>query len=164
MKTLLSAVSNFSILRGVLSPQTICKTAVNLGYETVALTDYNNLYGLPEFIRNCTEYNIDCIIASELVDKNGTSALIYAEAADGFSSLCTVISRFHCDTGFRLTDCILKNSAGLHIVTDNLPLIQSLKEHCSVYYRMRRPRRPPPQIFKDKIPCIIAPSMVFTGK
>ena len=164
MKTLLSAVSNFSILRGILSPESICKFAREFGYTSVAITDRNNLYGLPAFIRSCKEHAIACIIAAELLDEQGCSVLIYAEGDCGFSNLCRIISEFHCDKKFRLIDSIIKEVAGLHVLTDNMTLLQNLRGKCKLYYRMKRPKSPPPWIRAEGIPCIIAPSMIFTAE
>ena len=160
MKTILSAISNFSILRGVLSPRIICKTASEMGYEAVALTDRNNLYALPEFLRWCKEYRLTPIIAAELA-ACGSEVLLYAEGDSGFSNLCRIISECHCRKDFSLVSSILAGPDGIHAVCDTLPLIDSLKGVLPVYYRMRRPRIPPLSVRKAGIPCVIAPPMVF---
>ena len=160
MKTILSAISNFSILRGVLSPRIICKTASEMGYEAVALTDRNNLYALPEFLRWCKEYRLTPIIAAELA-ACGSEVLLYAEGDSGFSNLCRIISECHCRKDFSLVSSILAGPDEIHAVCDTLPLIDSLKGVLPVYYRMRRPRIPPLSVRKAGIPCVIAPPMVF---
>lgn len=160
MKTILSAISNFSILRGVISPRTICKTASELGYSSVAITDRNNLYALPEFLNWCKEYELTPIIAGELSADNN-DALLYAEGDSGFSNLCRIISEFHCNKNFNLITSITSNPNGIHIVSDNLNLIDLFHGNLPVYYRMKRPRKPPASVIKMGIPCLIAPSMVF---
>lgn len=162
MKTILSAISNFSILRGVLSPQKICEIACEMGYESLALTDHNNLYALPEFLRWCKEYRLTPIIAAELVTSGG-EALLYAEGNRGFSNLCRVISEYHCRKDFSLVSSVSAGPDGIHAVCDALPLIDSLKSVLPVYYRMRRPKIPPLSVRKEDIPCIIAPAMVFSS-
>ncbi len=162
MNTILCAISNFSILRGVLSPQMICKTACEMGYEAVALTDRNNLYALPEFLRWCREYRLTPIIAAELVVCGGET-LLYAEGDNGFSNLCRIISEYHCRKDFSLVSSILSGPDGIHAVCDSLTLIDSLKSALPVYYRMRRPKIPPLSLRKAGIPCIIAPPMVFSS-
>lgn len=163
MKAILSAISNFSILRGVLSPQVVCRTAGELGYLSIALTDRNNLYALPEFLHWCKEYGLTPIIAAELV-AGGDEVLLYAEGDRGFSNLCRIISEYHCRKDFRLQSSVSADPCGIHVLCDNPTLIDSLKKILPVYYRMRRPKTPPLSVRKAGIPCIIAPPMAFTSE
>ncbi len=160
MPFLLSAVSHFSLLRGVHSPSTICKIAKELKFEAVALTDKDNLYGLPSFLRACNEYELQPIIGAELTASDG-NALLYAEGDYGFSNLCRIISEKHCNKNFQLSISISADSRGIHAVSDNINLLRILQGKCKVYYRMRRPQIPPSDIKKWGIPVIIVPSMTF---
>lgn len=160
MPSLLSSISNFSLLRGVHSPQTICKLAKELGYFAVALTDRDNLYGLPAFLRACNDYELQPIAGAEMTAADG-DALLYAEGELGFANLCRIISEKHCDKNFQLSTSISFDSRGIHAVTDNDRLLYNLQKNCTVYYRMRRPRTPPSEVQKRGIPSVIIPSMVF---
>ena len=160
MSSLLSAISNYSLLRGILSPQTICRITKEIGFNVVALTDRDNLYGLPAFLQACNEFELQPIVGAELTAPDG-EALLYAEGETGFSNLCRIISEKHCDKNFRLYSSIAFDSSGIHAVTDNESLLYKLKGKCKVYYRMRRPRNPPPEILKRGIAAVIIPSMVF---
>lgn len=162
MKALLCAVSHFSILRGVLSPDQICRIARELGYESVAIADRNNLYGLPAFLKSCKAHGLIPIIAAEIAGPDGT-AVLYADGDSGYSNLCRIISEYHCGKSFRLVDSIRNDARGIHASTDNIGLIDQLKDLCRVYFRMQRPRVPPPEIRKNKVPCLIAPVMAFTS-
>ncbi|HEX3019559.1 MAG TPA: DNA polymerase III subunit alpha, partial [Chitinispirillaceae bacterium] len=124
--------------------------------------DRNNLYALPEFLSCCSVYGLTPVIAAELTG-NGGDALLYAEADQGFSNLCRIISEYHCNKNFNLVFSISAGTDGIHVVCDNLSLIDSLKKLLPVYYRMRRPKTPPSSVRKAGIPCIIAPPMVFTA-
>lgn len=161
MKTLLSAVSSFSILRGVLSPHKICKIASEFGFTSVALTDRNNLYALPEFIGCCKEFNITPVVAAELCS-NDYETLLYAQGENGFSNLCRIVSEFHCNKTFNLLSSLTADSGGIYAVSDNVSFIEALNGKLPVYYRMRRPKKPPVMVGRMGIPCIIAPSMVFS--
>ena len=162
MPPLLCAISHFSILRGVLSPEQICKIALELGYTSVAITDRNNLYALPAFLSSCEEHGLTPIIAAEMKNSEG-AVVLYADGDAGFSNLCRIISAYHCSESFNLIDSIRQSAQGIHALTDDLKIILGLRDFCEVYYRMQRPRVPPLQIRKEGIPCLIAPSMVFTG-
>ena len=105
MSSLLHAISHFSLMRGVLSPQQICRAARDLGYSSVAITDRNSLYALPAFLRSCKEYGLTPIIAAELTGPDGT-ALLYADGDMGFANLCRIISDYHCNDRFHLRDSI----------------------------------------------------------
>ena len=138
MKPLLYAVSHFSLLRGVLSPDMICRTALELGYSSVAIADRNNLYGLPEFLRCCEEHGLTPIVAAEMSGPDGT-AVLYADGDAGFSNLCRIISQSHCDDSFNLVAAIRSDSRGIHAVTADTGLIWKLRDFCEVYFMMQRP-------------------------
>ena len=105
MPTLLSATSWFSLLYGVMSPEQICAAAQALGYDSVAITDKDNLYGLPEFLYQAQRFNLRPIIAAEVTGTN-ESVLLYADGDSGYSNLCRVLSEKHCDPRFSLVSSI----------------------------------------------------------
>jgi DNA polymerase-3 subunit alpha/error-prone DNA polymerase len=158
--TLLSATSHFSILRGIHSPDTLCKLANLLGYTSLALTDRNNFYGLPEFLNCCKKYNLKPVIGALITAQDG-DALVYAPDQTAFSSLCQIITESHCNQSFTVAASCKKYAEGIIIATDNLPLITKLKNDCTVFYRMKRPVVPPQVIKENKIPCCIIPDAVF---
>ena len=49
----LAVHSYFSLMRGTRSVEELCHAARKLGYTHLALTDTNNLYGLPAFLKHC---------------------------------------------------------------------------------------------------------------
>ena len=53
-------------MRGVHMPSVLCAAAKKLGYDAVALTDRDNLYGLPDFLIHCERNGLRPIIASRL--------------------------------------------------------------------------------------------------
>jgi DNA-directed DNA polymerase III PolC len=163
MPAILNAISHFSILRGVLSPEAICKIACEKGYKAIALTDHNNLYGLPSFLHWCKEYKLTPLIGAELVSSEGC-ALLYAEANEGFSNLCRIISERHCNDSFNLINSISSDCAGIHVATDSEALIVKLLNKCQLYYRMTRPHRIPQYVKKTGIKSLIAPAMVFRNQ
>lgn len=163
MSLLFSAVSNFSLLRGIHSPEVICKIARELGFTAVSLTDHNNLYGFPAFLRACKEYGLQPLAGAEVTAPDG-DALLYAEGEHGFSNLCRIISEKHCNENFQLCSSVSLDSRGIHAVTDNIQLLRILHGKCKSYYRMSSPKVPPPEIKKWGISSIIIPSMVFLNE
>lgn len=158
--TLLSAISHFSILRGIHSPDTLCKLAKLLGYTSIALTDRNNLYGLPEFLNCCKKNDLKPVVGAHITAQDG-DVLVYAPDQTAYSSLCQIITESHCNQSFTVGTSCKKYAEGIIIVTDNLALITKLKNDCNVFYRMKRPVVPPQSVKENKIPCCIIPDAVF---
>ncbi len=59
--------SMYSMLYGTASPEALVKKAVALGYDALALTDRNSVYGLPAFIEACKQERLRPILGTELV-------------------------------------------------------------------------------------------------
>lgn len=157
---LLSLTTHFSILQGVLDPKTACRRAKESGYSAVALTDRNNLYGLPAFIDACKEFQLRPIIAAEITVSDG-ALLLYSQGDTGYANLCRIISEKHCQPDFNLVKSTKSNPAGLHAVSDEFTLLSSLQDTLPVYYRMTRPRIPPSWVKQRGIRSLIIPPAVF---
>jgi DNA polymerase-3 subunit alpha/error-prone DNA polymerase len=155
-----SSISNYSILKGVSSPDTICTIAKTMGYRSIALTDQNNLYGLPAFLRSCKEYDLEPVIGAEITSADG-SALIYAQGQKGFANLCRIISEKQCRKNFTIKQSVVSDSEGIHLVSDNTELLKALHEKCVIYYCIQSLRRPPTIIKKMGIKSCVIPSMAF---
>ncbi|HCY85616.1 MAG TPA: hypothetical protein DHV36_10825, partial [Desulfobacteraceae bacterium] len=61
--------SNYSLMWGTASPKEVCARAKALGYEQIALTDTDNLYGVWPFLAACREYGITPMIGAEITDR-----------------------------------------------------------------------------------------------
>lgn len=95
--------SHFSLYHGTNSPENICRRAKELGYLGLALTDKNNLYGLPEFVKACRETGLIPLIGAELTDphsKESISCLVTSET--GYANLCRLITKRHTEEDFAL--------------------------------------------------------------
>ncbi len=160
MSVLLSAVTHFSILRGVLSPADASRHARELGYSAIALTDSENLYGLPAFLEACRENELRPIIASQFLNPQGT-ILLYSQGDRGYANLCRIISERHCKADFSLVESIRTDPAGLHAVSDSFPLLTALQDLLPVYFRMQRPKIPPLWVKQRGIKSLIIPPAVF---
>ena len=58
--------SSFSLLKGTASPALLCQRARQFGYDCLALTDFENLYGLWSFLAACKREEIRPIVGAEL--------------------------------------------------------------------------------------------------
>ncbi|MDJ0762728.1 MAG: DNA polymerase III subunit alpha [Myxococcota bacterium] len=117
--------SYYSLMWGVCSPQDICHAAKQLGYQRIALTDTDNLYGLWSFLTACRRSGIAPIIGAELTDKTTCQrAICLVETPTGYANLCRLITRRHCDTDFDLATTLPTYAPGLIVLTQSLDLLQ----------------------------------------
>ena len=84
--TALQVKTSYSILKSLNNIEDLVKQASILGYQSLAITDDNNMFGVPEFYDECKKNNIKPIIGLELTieDKN---ILLYAINNKGYKNL-----------------------------------------------------------------------------
>ncbi|MGD9890332.1 MAG: DNA polymerase III subunit alpha [Dehalococcoidia bacterium] len=85
--------SSFSLREGASTPAELLNQAVKLGYDALALTDHDGLYGAMEFAREAHARRIQPIIGAELTLPNGHHLTFLVESAQGYATLCRLISR-----------------------------------------------------------------------
>ena len=160
---LLQSTSYYSLLSGVHSPDSLCKRAKELGYSSVAITDTDNLYALPDFLACCKKYALLPVIAACITDiKTKISAIIYVCEDGGFESLCKIISDRHGNDQFDLSSSIQKNHHGIAVATADVSLIKSLRTiSIAPYYLITSLKRKPDYITKNNIPGLIVPPAAF---
>ena len=93
----LHAHSNFSFLEGASSPLELVLRARELGYEALALTDHDGLYGAMEFAQICKANGIRPITGAEMTiaDPEGGPPhhlTLLAANRSGYSHLCRLIT------------------------------------------------------------------------
>lgn len=84
----------YSILESLNNIPKLVNKAKELGYEALAITDKNNMFGVPSFYEECKKNNIKPIIGIELTINNN-NILLYAINNDGYKNLIklsTIIS------------------------------------------------------------------------
>ncbi len=120
--------SSFSLGQGCASPEEICRTAVDHGCDTIALTDTNNLYGLIVFLQYAREYGLRPIVGAEVSSRDGSErATLLVRDREGYANLCRVITAHHIGESFDLAGELAAHSDGLVILTDSIPLVRHLK-------------------------------------
>jgi error-prone DNA polymerase len=60
--------SHYSLLWGTASVRQLCRAARRLGYDRLALTDTDNLYGLWPFLEACRQEGLTPIVGAEITD------------------------------------------------------------------------------------------------
>jgi len=120
----LTVRSYYSLMWGTQAPEKICTAAKQRGYNRLALTDTDNLYGLWPFLKACRRTGITPIIGAELTDPaSNHRAVCLIENDEGYRNLCLLITRRHTEKGFNLKSAVPAHAAGLVIITQSADLL-----------------------------------------
>jgi len=122
--TPLTVRSHYSLMWGTDSIQRICSTARQLGYNRLALTDTDNLYGLWPFLTACRREGITPIVGAELTDCGSMRrAVCLVENDTGYRNLCRLLTRRHTDDEFELETALVTHGSGLIVLTRDAGLL-----------------------------------------
>src|SRR3989338_1862126 len=118
--------SHYSLLDGVGKIDELVKRAVELGMDSLALTDHGNLYGAIEFYQKCRKSGIKPIIGCEMyiatgdmhsknpgVDDKRYHLTVLATSTEGYYNLIKLTTKAHLE-GFYYKPRIDKNSLREH--------------------------------------------------
>src|SRR5438552_6625963 len=109
----------YSLLEGVDSLDTLLARAAACGYQTLALTDSNNLYGAVAFVEAARQHGVRPILGACLRHERQRCTALIAEQA-GYQSLCRILSRLHLQEKPSLLNLLAENADGLHVLIDDL--------------------------------------------
>ena len=90
--------SAFSFLDGASLPEDLVATAHELGYQALALTDHNGLYGSMTFAQAAKSLGLQAITGAEvtLLDEiEGAHLTLLAETPQGYANLCRLLTEAH---------------------------------------------------------------------
>ncbi len=76
-----------------------------LGMESIALTDYDGLYGAVRFCRLAREIGVKPVVGTELTLAGGHSLVLLAPNLSGYANLCRLISSMHLSCANRSPEC-----------------------------------------------------------
>jgi error-prone DNA polymerase len=91
----LHAHSHWSLLGGASSVEELVLSARELGYEALALTDHDGLYGAMEFAQTADAFGVRPIIGAEVTLANGYHLTLLCETQEGYANLCRLLSHAH---------------------------------------------------------------------
>lgn len=97
----LHAHSWFSFLDGSSSPAELAEAAAGLGYEAVALTDHDGVWGSMEFALACRAFDLKAITGTELsveTEAGSHHLTLLVESATGYANLCRILTDAHTGT------------------------------------------------------------------
>ncbi|MCC6875128.1 MAG: PHP domain-containing protein, partial [Sandaracinaceae bacterium] len=96
----LHARSAFSMLDGAALPETLARRAAELGLSAIALTDLDDVGGAVRFAEACAEHGVRPIFGAELslAEAGRAPVVLLCEDLEGWSNLCTLITRARADS------------------------------------------------------------------
>ena len=127
---------------GVDSIRAICRAAAGMGYDRLALTDTDNLYGLWTFLAACQQEGLRPIVGAELTDRNTNRRLVcLVETDTGYSNLCRILTQRHQNTDFEIAAAVCAYGQGLVFMVSEPALLERLHT-AGVAVMAHMPRRP----------------------
>src|SRR6266568_5044128 len=94
----LHAHSAYSFLDGASQPEELAARAAELGYEALALTDHDGVYGSLEFAHAAKDLGVRPITGAEVTLADGSHVTLLVESARGYANLCRLLTDAHRDT------------------------------------------------------------------
>jgi error-prone DNA polymerase len=94
----LHAHSAYSFLDGASLPEELAIRAAELGYEALALTDHDGVYGSLEFAQAAKAFGVRPITGAEVTLADGSHVTLLVESAAGYANLCRLLTAAHAGT------------------------------------------------------------------
>src|SRR5437868_8170049 len=109
----LHAHSAYSFLDGASQPEELAARAAELGYEALALTDHDGVYGSLEFAHAAKHFGVRAITGAEVTldiptkcsalrggpfEKGGAHVTLLVETSQGYANLCRLLTAAHAGT------------------------------------------------------------------
>jgi error-prone DNA polymerase len=94
----LHAHSAYSFLDGASQPEELAARAAELGYEALALTDHDGVYGSLEFAHAAKAFGVRPITGAEVTLEGGAHVTLLVETPRGYANLCRLLTEAHAGT------------------------------------------------------------------
>ena len=94
----LHAHSAYSFLDGASLPEELAARAAELGYDALALTDHDGVYGSLEFAHACKGFGLRAITGAEVTLAGGAHVTLLCESQRGYANLCRILTDAHART------------------------------------------------------------------
>ncbi|MDH4347103.1 MAG: PHP domain-containing protein, partial [Thermoleophilia bacterium] len=90
--------SAYSFLDGASLPEELAARAAELGYEALALTDHDGVYGSLEFAHAAKALGVRPITGAEVTLTGGSHVTLLCESDRGYANLCRILTAAHAGT------------------------------------------------------------------
>ena len=90
--------SAYSFLDGASQPEELAARAAELGYEALALTDHDGVYGSLEFAHAAKAFGVRPITGAEVTLEGGAHITLLVESRRGYGNLCRLLTAAHAET------------------------------------------------------------------
>ena len=90
--------SAYSFLDGASLPEELAARAAELGYEALALTDHDGVYGSLEFAHAAKAFGVRPITGAEVTLTGGAHLTLLVESSSGYANLCRILTAAHAGT------------------------------------------------------------------
>jgi error-prone DNA polymerase len=87
--------SAYSFLDGASQPEELAIRAAELGYEALALTDHDGIYGSLEFAHAAKTFGVRPITGAEVTLEGGCHVTLLVETPQGYANLCRLLTAAH---------------------------------------------------------------------
>ncbi len=94
----LHAHSAYSFLDGASLPEELAARAAELGYDALALTDHDGVYGSLEFAHAAKHLGLRAITGAEVTLEDGAHITLLCETRRGYENLCRILTDAHART------------------------------------------------------------------
>jgi error-prone DNA polymerase len=94
----LHAHSAYSFLDGASLPEELAVRAAELGYEALALTDHDGVFGSLEFAQAAKAFGVRPITGTEVTLADGSHVTLLVESQHGYANLCRLLTAAHAHT------------------------------------------------------------------
>jgi error-prone DNA polymerase len=98
--------SAYSFLDGASHPEELAARAAELGYEALALTDHDGVYGSLEFAYAAKGFGVRPITGAEMSLSDGSHVTLLVESPRGYANLCRLLTAAHAGTRPKPTEPI----------------------------------------------------------
>ena len=127
--------SFYSLMRGVSSPEVLCREAKKAGFTHLALTDTNGFYGLINFLEAARSTGIEPIVGAEIKTAQ-TSAVFLARTAAGYEILSDLITRRHTEDDFQLIQSLPEKTSDLVLLGSDPELLKALRNRLECFFEV----------------------------
>ncbi|HEV8602942.1 MAG TPA: error-prone DNA polymerase [Gaiellaceae bacterium] len=98
--------SAYSFLDGASHPEELAARAAELGYDALALTDHDGVYGSLEFAHAAKAFGVRPITGAEVTLADGAHVTLLVETPRGYANLCRLLTAAHAGTRPKETELL----------------------------------------------------------